>query len=841
MPDIYQRLAEHLEPLTLGLPPSEELLAILRETFSPEEARAALAIPNRLPPLEVAPLAGIAAQSDLALEELAGLLEGMAAKGALFSAPAAEGGMGYSLMHVGYGMPQTFFWGGQNDERTRRMAKLVYRYFRPEVTRKVYGDRPTKVFKYSPAALTVQAPVQGVYTFELIEDIVSKAQRIAVAHCPCRLGARILGRDDCRHSLEVCFKYDELADFVVAKGLARPVSADETLSIMAACEKEGLVHMVDNAASRHQTHLQLLRPLLLERGAHQKAQGAPRPAHGLLFSQGHRSGRLHILRSLRGNLPGGGGKSGRSNRPHRCGLVHRLRGLRGRLPHRGHLPGAPGGGNSARGLRRAHVAAPPGTGPGRRMSAAPTSPARVLLVQPYPPEHALLADDPLEFSQPLGLMYLAAAVRAQGHKVALADLNLIQAAGPQALGPWLEELDPQVVGLSAPFSLMSPAVRELAAFVKQVSPGALVAAGGAHASACPAEVLAWPEVDLVFLGESEDSFCEYLAGADAAGIDGLAYRVDGRIAVNPKRCWIKDLDRLPFPARDLVDLTAYWERSGRAGQGRWTSFITSRGCPYACVFCSVHTVWGRRWRPRGPQNVVAELRELKERFGLDTLSLEDDNFTLKLDRAKEILRLLLAEGLEFKWATPNGLRADRLDEELIKLMKQAGFTQAKVAIESGHPRVNRKVIGKKLDLDKAKEVVALAAREGLPPSAFFVLGFPGETPEEMLTTISYALQMRELGLMGADFFMATPYPGTDLLKQCQEQDLLLLPPEELPLANAFRPSLATSDWDAPLLWFMVRLARRAFARRRLLHRAGGALRQRGCARSSGRGQISGLL
>ena len=436
---------------------------------------------------------------------------------------------------------------------------------------------------------------------------------------------------------------------------------------------------------------------------------------------------------------------------------------------------------------------------------------RLLLVQPFAPHHPLLADDPPEFSQPLGLLYLASAARQAGHQVALADLALIGADRVSALDPWLKEHEPQVVGISAPFSLMAPVVEELALLVKQRLPQARVAVGGAHASSLPSRVLACPAVDAVFFGESEISFTRFLAGEAPSQIDGVAYRSGGEMASNPKKDWVKDLDRLPFPARDLLDLDAYWSRSGRAGTGRWTSFITSRGCPFRCVFCSTHTVWGRRWRPRGAENVVAELEELSHRFGMDTLSLEDDNFTLRMDRAKEILRLVLEKGLRFNWATPNGLRADRLDEELLELMKAAGFTQAKVAIESGHPRVNHQVIKKNLDLEKAKEIVSLAASKGLPPAAFFVLGFPKETPEEMLTTVEYALELKERGLAGGDFFMATPYPGTDLLDQAETGGLLLMADEDLPFANAFRPSLESPLWDAGLLWFMVRLGRNALA------------------------------
>lgn len=247
MQDLYIRLAAHLEHLTMGYPYADELIDLLKEMFSPAEARVALAIPNDLAPLEVAGIETIAARANLPLAAVAEALDSMAARSILYTAPAADRAKGYALLQVGYGLPQTFFWGGQQDQTARRMAKLVVNYFRVPITQKVYGGVPTKSFKYSPANMSIEIPMQGVMRNEQIGPIVEAAAKIAVAHCPCRMSARILGRTDCPHSLEVCMKYDELAEFVIDSGLAREISKDEAHHILAACEKEGLVHMVDNA------------------------------------------------------------------------------------------------------------------------------------------------------------------------------------------------------------------------------------------------------------------------------------------------------------------------------------------------------------------------------------------------------------------------------------------------------------------------------------------------------------------------------------------------------------------------------------------------------------------
>jgi electron transport complex protein RnfB len=247
MQDIYLRLAAHLEKLVMGYPFNEALPDLLREMFSPVEAEVALAIPNNLAPLEVVSRQTIVDGCHLPESTTTNALKSLAGRNILYSRTSDVGDTGYALLQVGYGVPQTFFWGGQNDERARRMAKLVLNYFNVPTTQKVYGPVPTKTYKYAPANLSIDIAMQGVMPNEQMAPIVDAAVKIAVAHCPCRMSAKILGRTDCRHSLEVCIKYDELADFVISKGLAREISKDEAHQILAACEKEGLVHMVDNA------------------------------------------------------------------------------------------------------------------------------------------------------------------------------------------------------------------------------------------------------------------------------------------------------------------------------------------------------------------------------------------------------------------------------------------------------------------------------------------------------------------------------------------------------------------------------------------------------------------
>ena len=246
MDTVYLNLAKHLEDLIMGYPYSDALLELLAEMFTPQEAQIALAIPNDLPPLEVVSADRIISRCELPPQTVRDALHSLAQRHLIYSRITADGMAGYALLQVGYGIPQTFFWGGREDSNARRMAKLVLKYFTVPTTGKIYGGVKTKSYKYSPVGVSIDVAMQGVLPSEQIGPIVQQTSKIAVAHCPCRMSAKLLGRTDCHHSLENCLKYDEMAEFVIDKGIARQISKDECMHILEKSEREGLVHMVDN-------------------------------------------------------------------------------------------------------------------------------------------------------------------------------------------------------------------------------------------------------------------------------------------------------------------------------------------------------------------------------------------------------------------------------------------------------------------------------------------------------------------------------------------------------------------------------------------------------------------
>ena len=243
--DVYERLAEHLSTLGMGYPVTEDLLEILRDNFAPEEAMVALALPTRVAPLQTVPAEEVFPHVDLPREDALRILDDLASRGLLFSAPTPSGEPGYGLQQVGFGFPQLYFWRGEDTEHARNMAGLVAKYFNRKVTRAAYTSE-TQPYRYVPVSGSLSPDMQAVLPHHAMEDVLEKAQEFAVCHCACRMTAALRGRP-CEHPTEVCIKFDEMARYVIDRGLGRAITREEARDLVALAEKEGLVHFVDNA------------------------------------------------------------------------------------------------------------------------------------------------------------------------------------------------------------------------------------------------------------------------------------------------------------------------------------------------------------------------------------------------------------------------------------------------------------------------------------------------------------------------------------------------------------------------------------------------------------------
>ncbi|MBC7325601.1 MAG: 4Fe-4S binding protein, partial [Moorella sp. (in: Bacteria)] len=208
----------------------------------------ALLLPTKVAPLEPVGLDEIAAHSSLSKEQLEDILEGLCQRGVLFCDRTRDGKKRYALHQVGYGFPQAFFWKGEEAPHARKMADLIGKYFNRRVTREAYAGAATKAYRYVPVGTSLPHDLQAVYPYHMMEAVVRQARVFAVAHCPCRLVMRLRGKG-CEHPLEVCLKFDEMAQYLIDRGLGREITGEEALEIIKKSEEAGLVHFVDNAAN----------------------------------------------------------------------------------------------------------------------------------------------------------------------------------------------------------------------------------------------------------------------------------------------------------------------------------------------------------------------------------------------------------------------------------------------------------------------------------------------------------------------------------------------------------------------------------------------------------------
>ncbi len=244
--DVYRSLSEHISKLAIGPPFNEYLVEILRESFSEKEAEILLRLPTRVAPFGAIPAGQIAADLGLSDAEVEAVLNGLAARGLVFKGKCTDGTPGYALHQFGYGMPQAIFWPNEDTPYARRMAELCIRHSNSEALTEAFGGTGTKVFRWVPINKEVQTLKQAVLPYAGIEGIVSRTTVIAQVNCNCRVMSRLKGREPCGYPLDVCMKYDHLAEYVIDMGIGRKVSKDEAMALNTKAEEAGCVHFADN-------------------------------------------------------------------------------------------------------------------------------------------------------------------------------------------------------------------------------------------------------------------------------------------------------------------------------------------------------------------------------------------------------------------------------------------------------------------------------------------------------------------------------------------------------------------------------------------------------------------
>ncbi len=457
--------------------------------------------------------------------------------------------------------------------------------------------------------------------------------------------------------------------------------------------------------------------------------------------------------------------------------------------------------------------------------------------------HVTLINPPQVFSRfqvaagitpPLGVAYLAAYLREHGVEPTVVDAlgeapsRVTPFRGPALLRgldlqQTVDRVDPRtrLIGISNLFSFAYPAVEELVAGLKARLSGVPIVLGGPHPGALWERCLDDPNVDYVVSGEGEQpllELCEHLDGR--RGLDDLEAvafrRGEERVHVPQKRTLIRKVEDIPWPARDLLPMENYVATQEAHGPvtSRWTSILSSRGCPYGCTFCESRNT---RWRARPAADVVDEIEHCVDRWKIRDFHFEDDNMTISRRRILEMAAELDRRGLGIDWQTPNGIRASVTDEATLEAMRSSGCRHITLAPESGSPRVLRDIVqkGKDFELDQLVEVAELAHGMGMKVASYFILGLPGEREEDVELTIAYSRRLARAGVDEVGFGLFIPLPGTplwdELGSRVDDLDLLsLLTVDDLDSSVSFNDDLDDDDLrrlrrKAYMLFFLTRL------------------------------------
>jgi len=294
--------------------------------------------------------------------------------------------------------------------------------------------------------------------------------------------------------------------------------------------------------------------------------------------------------------------------------------------------------------------------------------------------------------------------------------------------------------------------------------------GGAHASALPEHSILESNADFASIGEAEITFSEIISQIKVSEknwhkINGLAYRdADDTIKITELRELIPNLDTLPFPARDLLDNNLYTPSpTKRVRLGPYTLLSTSRGCPCSCKFCANQTIWKNKFRYRSPNNIIREIKECINKYGIRSYNLTDEYFTSDKKRVMEFCLSIIKENIDISWACLS--RAEKLDKETLEAMKGAGCKEISFGIESGDNKILKKM-NKHLDLNEASKVICLTEKCGIRTHASYMIGYLDETEETIKKTIKLS---KRLNSFAAAFFIASPLPGTAFYQEALDK------------------------------------------------------------------------
>ena len=358
---------------------------------------------------------------------------------------------------------------------------------------------------------------------------------------------------------------------------------------------------------------------------------------------------------------------------------------------------------------------------------------------------------------PLGLAYIAAVTEQSGHEVKVIDSEAMN-YGYKEIMDIVRRFNPSVVGMQT-FSTNIPRCHDMAKKLKEFNPEIKIVLGGAQVTVMPEYSMKEKEIDFIVYGEGERTFKQLLEAlernTDLLKVKGIYWKKNNHIIKNESQELIKNLDEVPMPARHLFPMQKYHSSAQLRGK-RTLNIMTSRGCPFRCAYCSGHLTFGKTHRFHSTQRVLDEIEIMIETYGCDGIQFYDETLTANKNRVNELCDEIIKRKLKFEWSCFT--RVNLVDQELLYKMKKAGCYQIFYGTESGvQELLNR--IRKDITLEQSKKAIEMTKKAGIESWCSFMLALPGETKEQSLQTIKFALELDPEYIL---FPITTPYPGTAL-------------------------------------------------------------------------------
>lgn len=388
---------------------------------------------------------------------------------------------------------------------------------------------------------------------------------------------------------------------------------------------------------------------------------------------------------------------------------------------------------------------------------------------------------------PTGILYMAAVLKKQGHDVVVLDGALLR---EDEIVAKLKAEEPKFIGLSSVYALWEK-TKKFAFRLRKEFPGAFLAVGGQAPTHLKEKCFSDCEVlDAVVVGEGEEIISELINrlenGRDYTRIKGTVIKSGGIVFKNEGVGIVNNLDDLPFPAYELININRYRPSIGLFRRMPVIATFTSRGCPNECIYCS--KIAGRVIRCKSPGRIGEELEYYVKRFGVKEIKFFDDLFTYNKDRAIRICEEIRKRNLPIIWSASS--RVDTIDKELLTEMKKAGCWYIHYGVESGVQK-NLDTLKKGTKVEQIREVIKMTHEMKIDTFTSYILGIPGETYEEARQTIAFAC---ELGSLFSEFFNCTPFPGTEIYENIDQYGVMTGQIDQVGMhLNSFHPYTLTEE------------------------------------------------